>query len=271
MLPSRRETGLVAQPMGDELVLIDQERNDVFRLNPVAAAIWQCCDGNTGTDSLLAAVRHNIAPGADESVVWSCLRDLSDAGLLVEPLPNEPSGISRRKLLATVGLIGGAGVIAPMIRNAVPASAAAPAEQPSISKFPGIVPGAFLLTSKTYKATFSELSNLGNSTDVVEAKFRGNDREESGFSRGNQIGLTRPLSEDQSLWKWRQAVIDAGSEKASKDMSLLIMSNEGSVVAQWNISRAWPSKIDVSEANVSSNQPLVEEITLANNGVIRVK
>lgn len=44
MLPTRRPD-LMTRTLDDELVIFDRDKNQVHRLNPTAAYIWNSCDG----------------------------------------------------------------------------------------------------------------------------------------------------------------------------------------------------------------------------------
>ena len=44
MLPTRRPD-LMTRALDDELVIFDQDKGQVHRLNPTAAYVWNCCDG----------------------------------------------------------------------------------------------------------------------------------------------------------------------------------------------------------------------------------
>jgi hypothetical protein len=102
--PEARRHRLLIQEAGAELVLYDQERHRVHRLNRTAALVWQCCDGVNTVADLATRLRTELSPAANEKWVWQALGRLGKAHLLKEPVaPSaEAGGITRRQLLGSL-------------------------------------------------------------------------------------------------------------------------------------------------------------------------
>jgi phage tail-like protein len=60
-------------------------------------------------------------------------------------------------------------------------------------------------------------------------------------------------------------------EKARANGSIVMVNQEGTEVARWNFSRAWPSKISGPSFNSGTNEVGVEELEIVHEKLIRVK
>ena len=102
--PRRISTAHVEQ-LGGELCVYDWDRNEVHALNPMAAAVWQLCDGRTTPDQIVARLPATLKTPDAEALVWLSLSLLADAHLLASPIavPSERGGVSRRALIARLG------------------------------------------------------------------------------------------------------------------------------------------------------------------------
>jgi len=65
-------------------------------------------------------------------------------------------------------------------------------------------------------------------------------------------------------------VLDGDVEKARKSGSFTGYDEKGSPVIQFTIDRCWPTKWKGPTFNAKSNDPAVEEVTLAHEGLKRV-
>jgi hypothetical protein len=86
-------------------------------LNPTAAAIWAKLDGTATLASLCAALT------LEERVVLAGLEQLSEAGLLLGPLPVQTT-MKRREMLKTIGKIAAVAPLVASITAPTPAMAA---------------------------------------------------------------------------------------------------------------------------------------------------
>jgi hypothetical protein len=113
MLPNSRRQNLLIQEAGAELVVYDQERHRVHRLNPTTAEVWRLCDGRTTIAEIVTLLKSNGKIPASESMVWLALGRLQKAHLLQDRL-RMPSriGISRREAMA-MGLGSAAAFLLP--------------------------------------------------------------------------------------------------------------------------------------------------------------
>jgi len=112
----RARTGVVARPVGSEVVVYDPETHTAHCLNRTAATVLRLADGQTSVAALAAALAAETGTGADEDVVWATLERLAEAKLL-EAMPSRPASPSRRRALQKVGL--GAAALAPIVASLV--------------------------------------------------------------------------------------------------------------------------------------------------------
>lgn len=61
----RARASVVSEPVGSEMVLVDSESGLVHALNPVAALVWQCFDGEASLDDLVADLADGFGAPAD--------------------------------------------------------------------------------------------------------------------------------------------------------------------------------------------------------------
>ncbi len=125
------------------------------------------------------------------------------------------------------------------------------------------------------KAYFMEATGFDNNTDVSEVRHA----IEKGksvimkvpvTSKWGDITLKRIFTDDNQLFAWRQMVLDGEAEKARKSGSFTGYDEKGAPVIQFTIDRCWPTKWKGPSFNAKSNDPAIEEITLAHEGLKRV-
>ena len=114
--PVARRDGVVAEPVGAEIVACRSGTDQAYALSAAASTVWRACDG---TLTVADIVRRTAI---DEAVVLAALDELAGCGLL-EPLPQTPAGVSRRALMVGAA----AGVAVPLVTALVLPDAAAAA------------------------------------------------------------------------------------------------------------------------------------------------
>ena len=119
--PRAREHDLLAETLGEELLLYDQHSQTAHCLSPVAACLWRHCDGERDVSELAELI------GVDESLVGEALYELREKDLLVaEPQLTQGvlSSVSRREAIVRIARTSVAVASMPLI---VSATAATPA------------------------------------------------------------------------------------------------------------------------------------------------
>jgi len=116
--PRARRDDLLVQRALDELLVYDTRSHEAHCLSPVAAAIWQACDGRSAVEVLAVRVRDETGLPCDEQVLWQAIEELRARSLLdVAPAP-PPGVVSRRALLH-------AGLAVPLITSIIAPTPAA--------------------------------------------------------------------------------------------------------------------------------------------------
>src|SRR5262245_5607588 len=98
MTPESRKIDLLAQTVGDELVIYDERTHEAHRLSATAALVWRLADGRRTIDEIARRLRGSIdelASGSggtaddetSEQIVEHAIAELSRAGLLASDLP----------------------------------------------------------------------------------------------------------------------------------------------------------------------------------------
>ncbi|MCL6590422.1 MAG: phage tail protein [Firmicutes bacterium] len=124
------------------------------------------------------------------------------------------------------------------------------------------------------KGGFTEATIPDSSTDPVDYR-EGTDpvhqRKLSGLTKWGNITLKKGLTDSMDLYNWRKSVEQKGALNNRKNLSLILVDEEGADKAQWDIVEAWPIKYDPSDFNAKGNEVVIETLELVHEGVTRVK
>ena len=107
---SMSKSGLIqaiAETVGEELLLYDQESHTAHCLSPVAACVWRHCDGEHDLAELA------ILAGVGKELVAGALYELREKDLLVVEhalIQSTVLGESRREAIIRVGRYGAAAI-----------------------------------------------------------------------------------------------------------------------------------------------------------------
>jgi Coenzyme PQQ synthesis protein D (PqqD) len=117
--PLARQSEVVTQEMGDEILIYDLKSDKAFALNTTSSIVWQYCDGKTSVSEIARKMSEKLSENVSEDLVWLTLDKLHQQKLLQKDTdfvtPFE--GISRRKVIQRIGF---ASMIAlPVIGNLV--------------------------------------------------------------------------------------------------------------------------------------------------------
>ena len=75
------------------------------------------------------------------------------------------------------------------------------------------------------------------------------------------------MTTDTSFHDWRVLVENGDVASARKDVTLIAFDPAAAEIARWTLSGAWPSKVEVSSVEGTTN--LSETITIVHEGLIR--
>ena len=123
------------------------------------------------------------------------------------------------------------------------------------------------------EAAFSEATIPDSTTDPVDYR-EGTDptsqRKLSGLTKFGNVTLKKGISDSMLLYDWRKSVEETGATKARKNISLILIDEEGSNKARWDIVSAWPTKYDPSDFSAKGSEVLIETLELVHEGIKRV-
>jgi Coenzyme PQQ synthesis protein D (PqqD) len=120
----RARAGLIARPVGSEVVVYDPDTHTAHCLNRTAAIVLRSADGESSVGAIAQRLALETETKPDEDVVWATLERLTETKLL-ESMPPSAS-VSRRRALRQVTI--GAATLAPLVASLLvptPAQAAA--------------------------------------------------------------------------------------------------------------------------------------------------
>ena len=127
------------------------------------------------------------------------------------------------------------------------------------------------------KGYFTEVSGLGSESEVVEHKIIAKGAKESivrkipGRLKWGDVVLKRGITKNLDFYDWRKQVEQGKVEGARLDASILMFDQTFTLQAQWDITKAWPSKISGPSLSSDGNNVGIEELTLVHEGIKRVK
>jgi phage tail-like protein len=131
------------------------------------------------------------------------------------------------------------------------------------------------LAGKEAMGQFREVSGLDSESEVVEHKevdAQGNPLivKVNGNLKWSNIELKRGVDINKGLWEWRYMVESKGPDAARTDCTLELIDYDGSAIATYNITQAWPVKYSGASMNAGSNEVAVEGITICHEGFKRM-
>ncbi len=123
-------------------------------------------------------------------------------------------------------------------------------------------------------ASFAEATIPDTTTDSVDYR-EGTDlpfqKKLSGLTKYGNITLKKGLTDSVEIYQWRKSVEDAGAIKARKNISLVLIDEEGNDKARWDIMEAWPTKYSPSGFSAKANEVVIETLELVHEGIKRTK
>ena len=120
------------------------------------------------------------------------------------------------------------------------------------------------------EAGFRECSGLDSSTDPVDYR-EGSDpnhvRKLTGLNKYMPITLKRGITDSDSLWKWRQTVLDGKTER--RNVSIVLLNEAREEKWRWNLRNAWPSKWTGPTFNATSNEVAIETLEMVHEEMVK--
>ena len=123
---------------------------------------------------------------------------------------------------------------------------------------------------------FAEASGFSSENQVVEhtaadANGKPLPQRFAGQVKWSNIVLKRGVDATNTLWTWRQTILDGKIDENRKDCTVSVCDQTGAEVAAYAFVRAWPCKYSSPGLNAGGNEILVEELELSHEGFTRTK
>ncbi len=78
------------------------------------------------------------------------------------------------------------------------------------------------------------------------------------------VTLKRGINGYLELYNWWKAARDGNVQRC--DVSIKLLDEQRQEVMRWNLSRAWPVKLEAGPLNAQANEVAIETLTLAHEG-----
>lgn len=120
-----RSDRLLVEPMGDEVVVYDQDSDVVHHLNAVTAAVWRLLDGQRDLNDVRIASSPALGVDVPAAAITEAIRLLEEARLLLPEAEGvrAEQGLTRRQMLVRMGLTAAAIPVITTILAPTPAAA----------------------------------------------------------------------------------------------------------------------------------------------------
>jgi len=116
---------------------------------------------------------------------------------------------------------------------------------------------------------FTGCSGLSSEVNVIEQAATSKDAKkvvpkQPGPERTySEVVLKRGFTTDRALNDWYDKTVDAGEAVERKTGSIVVLGRDGSTeIARFNLDKAWPSKLSVSDLDAKGGEAMVEELTI---------
>lgn len=107
--------------------------------------------------------------------------------------------------------------------------------------------------------------------DYREGMDPTHNRKLSGQTTYGNVSLKRGLTDTMELYEWYKAVVDKGALSNRKNLSLVLIDEEGNDQSRWDVMEAWPTKYDASDFSAKGAEVVIESLDLVCEEVIRVQ
>ena len=123
---------------------------------------------------------------------------------------------------------------------------------------------------------FTECSGLGSEHEVIEHKIvdgKGNEviRKIPGRLKWGDVTLKRGITANMDMWTWRKQIEDGAVAAGRKNGSVMMLDEQGKIVARWDFKAGWPSKVSGPSPKSDSNEVGIEELVIVHEYIKRVQ
>jgi phage tail-like protein len=127
------------------------------------------------------------------------------------------------------------------------------------------------------QAGFSEATVPDTTVDVIEYR-EGNEpnpatvRKLTGLTKYGNLSLKWGITDSMELYNWHKDVTlgKIESDKLRKNISVIVIDEEGNDKSRWNFVQAWPTKYDAPDLTAKGNDVSIETLEIVHEGLERV-
>lgn len=124
------------------------------------------------------------------------------------------------------------------------------------------------------QAGFNECTFGDTSIEPVEYR-EGTDpthpRKLSGQTKYGDVTLKWGLTDNKDLYDWFITVVEKGAISKRKNISIILVDEEGNDKSRWNLENCWPKKFDPTDFNAKGNDVAIETLEITTESYRRVK
>jgi hypothetical protein len=133
-MPCARRNDILSEKLVAETMVYDKINHRAHVLNQTVALVWESADGRKSVDEIAEVLHRELGLPADRNVVLLALQELSESGLLEEPVQPEaaPEKLTRRQVAQRLTLAGASLALVPLVTSVLaptPAMAASSISQ----------------------------------------------------------------------------------------------------------------------------------------------
>lgn len=123
-------------------------------------------------------------------------------------------------------------------------------------------------TAAFSEATIPDITT--GTADYREGTDPKNVRKLSGLNTYGSLSLKKGLTDNRDLSDWQRSCEENGAKNNRRNVSLVLVDDEGNDKARWEVREAWPSKINTTGFNATGNTVMIETLEIMTEGVRRI-
>jgi phage tail-like protein len=123
------------------------------------------------------------------------------------------------------------------------------------------------------QAGFSDATVPDTTVDVVDYR-EGNEpapatvRKLPGLTKYGNLTLKWGITDSMDLYNWHKEVTQGKIER--KNLSVIVLDEEGNDKSRWNFFQAWPTKYDAPDLSAKGTDVSIEMLEIVHEGMVRV-
>lgn len=124
------------------------------------------------------------------------------------------------------------------------------------------------------QASFCEVIIPDSASEVIEVRDGADAitvRKQPGLIKYGNLVLKWGLTASMELYNWRKNIEQGKTNQSRKNISVILMDEEGNEAARWQFSNAWPSKYKAPDLNAKGNDIAIETLEIVFENMQRVK